>query len=100
MIHLITAKRVSVLYLIAYTSVIFFLFPPQSVASAVGILARQSLYYFVPLMCIWYGDEIEEYVGIFPGPTEDRRTPGWILKLGGWVLLFLPAIMTIFFLRY
>ena len=100
MSNLITTKSVSVLYVIAYLCVMFFLFPPESVASGVGLLARQSLYYFVPLMCIWYGDEIEDYVGIFPGPTENAQTPGWILKLGGWILLFLPAVMTVFYLRY
>ena len=100
MSNLITARRVSVLYVIAYTSVIFYAFPPESFASGVAILARAALYYFLPLVCIWYGDEVEEYVGIFPGPTEDRTTPGWILKLGGWVLLFLPAVITLFVLRY
>ena len=100
MSNLITARRVSVLYVIAYTSVLFYAFPPRSAAVAVVDLVRIAGYFFLPLVCIWYGDELEEYVGISPGPTEDRRTPGWILKLGGWVLLFLPAIMTVFFLRY
>ena len=90
MISLITARKVSVFYLIAYFSVFFYVFPPESAGSAVGLLARQALYYFLPLMCIWYGDEVEDYVGIFSG-----ETPGWILKLGGWVLLLLPAVIKI-----
>ena len=95
MSNLITAKRISVLYVIAYLSIMFFLFPPRSVASGVGLLARHSLYYVLPLLCIWYGDELEDYVGI-----STDLTPGWIVKLGGWVLLFIPGVMTLFFLRY
>ena len=90
MINLITARNVSVLYLITYFSISFYLFPPESAGSGVGLFARQSLYYFVPLMCIWYGDELEEFVGIPPG-----KTPEWILKFGGWFLLLLPAVIEI-----
>lgn len=90
MINLITARNVSVLYLITYFSISFYLFPPESAGSGVGLFARQSLYYFVPLMCIWYGDELEEFVGISPGGTPD-----WILKFGGWFLLLLPAVIKI-----
>ena len=90
MISWITARNVSVLYLVAYLSVFHYVFPPDSAADAFAILARQALYFFVPLMCIWYGDEVEDYVGIFSGDT-----PGWILKLAGWVLLLLPAVIKI-----
>jgi hypothetical protein len=54
----------------------------------------------LPLACIWYGDELGEYVGTFPGPSINRKSPGWMVKLGGWVLLLLPAIRFLFVIRY
>jgi hypothetical protein len=100
MLALINARSLSVLYVIISLSVTFFVFPPRSFADGFAWLCRISLYYFVPLACIWYGDEVEEKVGLFIGPTEDRRTPGWILKLGGWILLFLPAIILLIVVSY
>ena len=46
-----------------------------------------------PLACIWFGDELGEFYGPLPGPTINRTTPGWMVELGGWVLLLLPAIL-------
>jgi hypothetical protein len=47
----------------------------------------------LPLACIWFGDELGEYIGTFPGPAINRKSPAWMVKLGGWVLLLLPAII-------
>jgi len=100
MINLITVRNVSVLYVITYTSVYFYALRPWTAPSVAVKLVQLAGYFFLPLMCIWYGDELEEYVGISPGPTDDTRTPGWILKLGGWFLLFLPAVINFLVFRF
>jgi hypothetical protein len=46
-----------------------------------------------PLACIWFGDEMGQYYGTLPGPAITRTSPGWMVKLGGWLLLLLPAIL-------
>ena len=53
----------------------------------------------LPLACIWYGDELGEYIGTFPGPGINRKSPAWMVKLGAWVLLLLPVIIFLFLLR-
>lgn len=53
----------------------------------------------LPMVCIWFADELGEYIGTFPGPAINRKTPAWMVKLGGWVLLLLPAIIFLFLLR-
>src|SRR4030042_1909025 len=41
--------------------------------------------------CIWFGDELGEgMVGAHYGLVSST-SPGWIVKLMGWVLLILPA---------
>lgn len=50
----------------------------------------------LPLACIWFGDEMGEYIGTVPGPGINRKSPGWMVKLGGWVLLLFPAILFLF----
>ena len=49
-----------------------------------------------PLACIWFADELGEYVGALPGPGIDRRSPAWMVKVGGWILLLLPAVLFYF----
>ena len=52
----------------------------------------------LPLACIWFADELGEYVGSVPGPAINRKSPAWMVKIGGWILLFLPVI--VFLLTY
>ena len=52
-----------------------------------------------PLRCIWFGEEMGEYYGTLPGPAITRTSPGWMVQLGGWVLLLLPAILFLFIRR-
>lgn len=47
----------------------------------------------LPLACIWFSEELGEYVGALPGPNINRKSPAWMVKIGGWVLLLLPAIV-------
>lgn len=47
------------------------------------------------LGCIWWGDELGEGLvgakfGLISSPS-----PGWAVKLMGWILLFMPAILII-----
>src|SRR5262245_26332695 len=54
----------------------------------------------LPLACIWFADELGEYVGTFPGPEVNRKSPAWMVKLCGWLLLLLPAILFFFMSTY
>lgn len=52
-----------------------------------------------PLACIWFPDELGEYMGALPAPGITRKSPGWMVRIGGWVLLLLPAIVFWFIYR-
>ena len=67
-------------------------------AKLVGNLLLTSGALLLPVACIWFGDELGEYVGGGSGIT--RKSPGWMVKLGGWVLLLLPAIRYWFIRQY
>lgn len=51
----------------------------------------------LPMACIWFGDELGEYIGALPGPGITRKSPGWMVKIGGWVLLLLPIVIFFWF---
>lgn len=98
MLSLITARRVSLLIVLAYASCLVVAgFGSSRPAREVVISLLVIVSYCVlPLACIWFGDEMGDYVGTFPGPAINRRTPGWMVKLGGWFLLLFPAIILLF----
>ena len=69
-----------------------------SAAKLMGNLLLVGGALLLPLACIWFGDELGEYVENGFGFT--RRSPGWMVKLGGWALLLLPAIRYWFVIQY
>ncbi|MBN1508919.1 MAG: hypothetical protein JW955_18880 [Sedimentisphaerales bacterium] len=49
----------------------------------------------ISLGCIWWGDELGEgLVGAKFGLISST-SPGWAVKLMGWVLLLLPAVVAL-----
>jgi hypothetical protein len=67
-----------------------------SLKEVVVIVLAAAGYLVMPLLCIWFGDEMGGYIGALPGPAMNKPTPGCLVKLGGWFLLFLPAIILLF----
>lgn len=53
-------------------------------------------YLVMPLLCIWFGDEMGGYIGALPGPAVNKPTPGCLVKICGWFLLLLPIIILLF----
>jgi hypothetical protein len=45
-------------------------------------------YLIVPLGAIWYGDEL----GSMSGLRLDKRTPGIMVKIAGWILLLITPL--------
>ncbi len=71
---------------------------PRSLTGILGALLLTAAALLLPLACIWFGDELGNYVGTVPGPAINKPSPGWMVKVGGWVLLFLPVVA--FFIYY
>ena len=90
---LITSRRLSVLIVVIYLAIFSLAALSQPPGHVIGRLVAVAGYFLIPLACIWYGDEMGGYVGTLPGPAINRQTPGWMVKLAGWVLLLLPAII-------
>ena len=75
------------------------LFSAPSAAKLMGGLLIFGGALLLPLACIWYGDDLGEYLGPFPSPGFTRKSPAWMVKLGGWILLLLPVILFLFIRR-
>ena len=75
----------------------FFVFAPGHISTGrrIGTVLAVAGYLLIPVLCIWFGDEIGDYTGTLPGPAINKTTPGCLVKVAGWVLLFLPIILVL-----
>jgi hypothetical protein len=79
-----------------YLGIVGFTDPHRSITQRLGAILFTAAVLCFPLACIWFGDELGDYVGILPGPAISKRSPGWLVKVCGWFLLLLPVILVWF----
>ena len=48
------------------------------------------------LACIWFGEGMGKYQGLVRLQPITKETPGWIMKLFGWILILSPIPYAIF----
>lgn len=51
--------------------------------------------FLLPLLCIWFADQLGGYIG--GGEVAiTKKSPGIIIKMVGWIILLIPIIRIIF----
>jgi hypothetical protein len=58
-------------------------------------ILRVLIFLVLPLGCIWYGDELGGYTGRWGSEYIDTPTPGFLVQLGGWMLLCGPLLVAV-----
>ena len=94
---LLSSRTLSLLIAIAYLVLACLMAPSAAKVFASLLIVGGAL--LLPLACIWFADEMGEYVGVLPGPAINHKSPAWMVKAGGWLLLLLPVIV-FFISRY
>src|SRR5215203_6971730 len=77
----------------AYLSIVLFMPGHSSIPGRIGVVLAVAAYLLLPLLCIWFGGEMGNYIGALPGPAINKPTPGCLVAIGGWILLLLPVIV-------
>ena len=95
---LLSSRTLSLLIAIAY--LVIACLTARSAAKVFASILIVGGALLLPLACIWFADELGEYVGVLPGPAINHKSPAWMVKLGGWILLLLPVIVFFFTFRY
>jgi hypothetical protein len=91
------ASRVFSLVIAAgYLSVVLFAPGPVSTERRIGTVLAVAGYLLIPLSCVWFSDVMGNYTGTLPGPAINKTTPGCLVNVAGWVLLFFPIILLLF----
>src|SRR5688500_16168205 len=90
------SRLLSLLISVAYVIVGMVLGDHRSLAETLFFSVLAAGYLLVPFLCIWFPEEIGNYTGSLPGPGINRPTPELLVRIGGWFLLLLPAIIGLF----
>ena len=91
--NILTSRGLSLVVASIYLGVTIYFAPHDMLVASLLKVGSGLLF---PLVCIWFADEMGDYVGTLPGPAITRTTPGWMVELGGWILLLLPVIIYCF----
>ena len=75
-----------------YLSIVLFMPGAGSIQSRLGAVLILGGYLLLPLLCIWFGDRMGDYIGTLPGPAINKPTPGCLVIIAGWILLLFPVI--------
>ena len=54
-----------------------------------------GIFVILPLACIWFADAMGDYIGPTTRGAITSTTPGWLVCVGGWVLLLMPVFVGI-----
>jgi hypothetical protein len=95
LIHLGASRFVSLVIAVGYLSLVLFMPGHPSIPGRLGTVLIVAAYLLLPLLCIWFGDEMGSYIGTLPGPAINKPTPGCLVRIGGWVLLLFPVIVVL-----
>jgi hypothetical protein len=52
-----------------------------------------GLFLIFPLFCIWFAEAMGVYIGPTLNGGIDTASPGWLVRICGWLLLLLPIIV-------
>jgi hypothetical protein len=59
-------------------------------------LFRALVWVMFALALIWFGDELGEYTGLMRGQAVTATSPGWLVKLFGWLFLLGPLLYMLY----
>jgi hypothetical protein len=54
----------------------------------------------IPVGIIWYADDIGSYVGGTFSGFINNPSPGWLIRILGWIFLFLPAAIIVYSMKF
>jgi hypothetical protein len=79
----------------AYLITSLIVYHPLSLRDGIGLFLLKFLTILFPVACIWFGDDLDDYVSGFPIITKPAPA-GWV-RVGGWCLLALRLLIVFVF---
>lgn len=88
-------RALSLVVAAAYLITSLLVYQPLSLGDGIGLFLIKFLTILFPVACIWFGDDLNDYVSGFPAITKESPA-GW-LRIGGWCLLALRLLIVFIF---
>lgn len=88
-------RALSVVIAAGYLITSLIVYQPLSLRDGIGLFLIKFLTILFPVACIWFGDDLNDYVSGFPAITK-ASPAGWV-RIGGWCLLALRLLIVFIF---
>lgn len=88
-------RALSVVIAAGYLVTSLIIYQPLSLRDGIGIFLIKFLTILFPVACIWFGDDLNDYLSEFPAITKPSPA-GWV-RIGGWCLLALRLLIMFLF---
>ena len=82
------SKVLSALIAIAYLI-------PAGYQGGPEVFFKLAAFLVLPLVCIWFSEEMGSFTGVIGGHSVNAPTPGCLVAFGGWTLLLLPVVLAL-----
>ena len=90
-------RALSLVVAAIYLITTLIVYHPLSLKDGIGIFLFKFFTILIPVACIWFGDDLDDYVSRFPRITKTSPA-GWV-RIGGWCLLALRLLIVFVFER-
>ena len=84
-------RALSLVVVAAYLITSLIVYHPSSLRGGIGLFLIKLLTILFPVACIWFGDDLDDYLSGFPAMTK-ASPAGWV-RIGGWCLLALRLLI-------
>lgn len=88
-------RALSLVVAAAYLLTSLLIYQPLSLRDGVDLFLLKFLTILFPVACIWFGDDLNDYMSGFPSITK-ASPAGWV-RIGGWCLLGLRLLIVFIF---
>ena len=88
-------RALSVVVAAGYLITSLIVYEPSSLRAGIGVFLIKVLTILFPVACIWFGDDLDDYMSRFPAMRKTSPT-GWV-RIGGWCLLTVRLLILFIF---
>ena len=88
-------RALSLVVAAAYLITSLLVYQPLSLRGGIDVFLVRFLTILFPVACIWFGDDLDDYMSGFPRITK-ASPAGWV-RIGGWCLLALRLLIVFIF---
>ena len=93
-------RIISILVALGFIALVVVGSQSRTVREIAGIVLATAAALLLPVLCIWFADDMGEYAGNLFAPGLAKPVPGIAIRVAGWFLLLVEFLMLLYLWSY